>query len=217
MDVIIKGKQMDVNSRLQQFIERKVQKLSRLVGDGARLEVVVSEEKTRSARDRFSVQLALSGKTHAVRSEMSAVTTNAALDLALAKIMAQLGRKKDRQTSAKRRKVAPVKVLSLSRAGVLTPVADEAEEDFAEEMPDDQPADNQDGASINRERNEEIWTRILEIRRLPARSMDDQEVIAQMEMLGLSFFPFFNEATNSVNVMYRLDTGGYGLLVPETE
>ena len=29
--------------------------------------------------------------------------------------------------------------------------------------------------------------------------------------------PFFNEATNSVNVMYRLNKGAYGLLVPALE
>jgi len=44
--------------------------------------------------------------------------------------------------------------------------------------------------------------------------MGDQEVIAQMEREGLAFYPFFNQGTNSVNVMYRLDEGGYGLLVP---
>jgi|GEM_PF-458803 len=217
MDVIIKGKQMDVNSRLQQIIERKVQKLSRFAGDAARLEVVVSEEKTRSARDRFSVQLLLAGNMHVVRSEMSAANANIALDLALNKIMTQLGRQKDRQTTTRRHHTPPAKVLSLSRAGLLTPVADEAEVDFADEVPEEQLTDAQDGSSINHERNEEIWTRILEIRRLPARPMDDQAVIAQMELLGLSFLPFFNEATSSVNVMYRLDTGGYGLLVPEAE
>jgi len=47
--------------------------------------------------------------------------------------------------------------------------------------------------------------------------MGDQEVIAQMEALGLTFFPFYNEATDSVNVMYRLSKGGYGLLVPELQ
>jgi putative sigma-54 modulation protein len=56
---------------------------------------------------------------------------------------------------------------------------------------------------------------VLEIRRVPTKPMDDQEVIAQMEELGVSFLPFFNEATNSVNVMYKLGQGGYGLLVPE--
>jgi putative sigma-54 modulation protein len=47
--------------------------------------------------------------------------------------------------------------------------------------------------------------------------MSDREVIAEMEMSGLSFYPFFNEETRSVNVMYRLDKGGYGLLVPALE
>jgi len=47
--------------------------------------------------------------------------------------------------------------------------------------------------------------------------MSDQEVIAEMETHGLSFYPFFNEETRSVNVMYRLNEGGYGLLVPALE
>ena len=45
--------------------------------------------------------------------------------------------------------------------------------------------------------------------------MNHQEVIAQMQTLNLSFFPFYNEATDTVNVMYRLEKGGYGLLLPE--
>ncbi|MBO0791109.1 MAG: sigma 54 modulation/S30EA ribosomal C-terminal domain-containing protein, partial [Ktedonobacteraceae bacterium] len=63
----------------------------------------------------------------------------------------------------------------------------------------------------------EIWSRIIEIRRLPARPMSDREVIAQMEKSGADYYPFFNGETNSVNVMYRLDQGGYGLLVPAVE
>jgi len=38
-----------------------------------------------------------------------------------------------------------------------------------------------------------------------------------MEQEGNAFYPFFNAETNSVNVMYRLDNGGYGLLVPAQE
>ncbi len=57
----------------------------------------------------------------------------------------------------------------------------------------------------------------MEIRSVPTKPMDDQEAIAQMEALDLSFYPFINEATNSVNVMYRLPKGGYGLLVPTIE
>jgi len=73
------------------------------------------------------------------------------------------------------------------------------------------------GAAISSKQNEEIWSRVVEIRRMPTKPMDDQEVIAQMETLGLTFVPFFNEATNSVHMTYRLDKGGHVLLVPESD
>ncbi len=177
MQIIIKGKQVEVTPRLRQIIERKVQRLARLVDDGTRVEVTVTETQTRSARDRYSVQIALAYAAHPVRSEVSAVNANMALDLVLDKVITQLG-PGGAENAGKQVK---------SRH------------------------------SITSEQNEAIWSRVLEIRHLPTKPMGDQEVIAQMETLGLPFFPFFNEATDSINVMYRLDKGGYGLLVPELE
>ena len=77
MQIIIKGKQTEVQPRLREHIERKVQKLSRLVGSNARIEVTVSEEKTRSSHDRYTVQLAISNNSHAIHSEVSAANANA--------------------------------------------------------------------------------------------------------------------------------------------
>jgi putative sigma-54 modulation protein len=200
MQIIIKGRQMQVTPQLKQRIERKVQKLSRLVDEDARVEVTVSEEQTRSARDRYSVQLALAGGMHPVRSEVSALNTNAALDLALDKVMAQLGRQKQRKSALRRHQTA--RVLTLSRSGQLSVVEEEREEEeFFEE-------------AVSNEHNEEMWSRITEIRRLPTLPMDDQEVIAEMERTGVAFYAFFNAEMNGVNVMYRLEDGGYGLLVP---
>ena len=213
MQIVIKGKQMEVTPRLREYIERKVQKLGRLVDGEARVEVTVAEEKTRSARDRYSVQLALASATHPVRSEVSAVNANMALDLVLDKVIAQLGRKKDRHTSTLRHGTPAMKILSLSRSGALVPL--EEVEEGNESEAEDSYSDTTE--SIERKQNEEIWSRVVEIRRVPTKPMGDQEVIAQMETLGLSFFPFFNEATNKVNVMYSLGKGEYGLLVPELD
>jgi len=206
MQIIIKGKQTEVQPSLHEHIERKVQKLSRLVGSNARIEVTVSEEKTRSTHDRFTVQLAISNNSHAIHSEASATNANMALDLVLDKATAQLGRYKDRQTSTRRHRTPPVKVLSLSRSGSVSSIEEEGVEE--EELV---------ATPITEERNEEIWSRIMEIRQIQTKPMSDQEVIAEMEMNDLSFYPFFNEETGSVNVMYRLDKGGYGLLVPALE
>ena len=216
MQIVIKGKQMEITPPLRQYVERKVQRLSRLVDTDTRVEVTITEEQTRSARDRYSVQLAISHGSHPIHSEVSAVNANTALDRVLDKVMAQLGRQKDRQTSTRRHRTPPVKVLSLSRSGHLSPM--EEEPDAAEEQQDDlDMVVSEESEALVEEHNEEIWSQIMEIRRVSTKPMNDQEAIAELEALGLSFYPFFNEATNSVNVMYRLENGGYGLLVPALE
>jgi len=209
---------MEVTPRLRQHIERKVQRLSRLINQDSRVEVIVAEERTRSARDRYSVQLALSGGCSPIRSEVSAVNANMALDLALDKITTQLGRQKDRQKSTLRHRTPAMKILSLSRSGELSPVEDEQAGNSTQDTEQDMDGVDQDFTSaIAEERNEEIWSRVMEIRRVQTKPMDDQEAIVQMEALGIAFYPFFNEATNSINVVYRLGEGGYGLLVPALE
>ncbi|HLX40446.1 MAG TPA: ribosome-associated translation inhibitor RaiA [Ktedonobacteraceae bacterium] len=226
MNIIIKGKQMEVTPRLRQYIERKVQRLSRLVDAETRVEVTVTEEQTRSAHDRYCVQLALAGSVggfHPIRSEVSGLNANKALDVALDKVLAQLGRQKDRHTTTLRHHTLPVKILALTRSGDIIPLEKENEAyDGVGGQKRQDGLGEQDGEDasytnipVEQEQNEEIWLRVLEIRRVPTKPMDDQEVIAQMETLGVSFLPFFNEATNSVNVMYKLGQGGYGLLVPE--
>lgn len=213
MQIIIKGKQMEVPSQLRQHIERKVQRLSRLVNEHARVEVTVTEEQTRSAKDRYTVQIALSNSSHPIRSEVSAINANAALDRVLDKVTAQLGRQKDRLTRRKHH-ITSLKTLALSRTGSLTPL-EEVEE---EARPAQRPTAPEPAApAISEERNEEIWSKVMEIRHVPTRPMNDQEAIAEMEARGLPFYPFFNEETSSINVIYRLDTGGYGLLVPALE
>jgi len=206
MQIIIKGRQMQITPRLRQQIERKMQRIARLTEDDARVEVTVAEGQTRSAQDRYSVQVALSGNAHPVRSEVSALNASTALDLVLDKVAAQLGRQKKRQVV--RRQHAPsVRLLALDRSGHLSALEEEDEEYEEAEMPGVEQ-------KMDAEENEEIWSQVMEIRSLPAQPMTDQEVIVAMEKSGATYYPFFNEETGSVNVMYKLDNGGYGLLVP---
>ena len=209
MQIIIKGRQMQVTPQLRQRIERKIQRLSRLVDDEHRVEVTVAEEKTRSAQDRFSVQVALTGNAHPIRSEVSALNATTALDLVIDKVVKQLGRQKDRLTKTRRQHTPALKVLALTRSGRLSSVEEEEAEEMTAAI----------GDMVEEDENEQIWSRVMEIRRMPvpAKPLTDQEVIAQMEESGTSFYPFYNQETNSVNVMYRLEEGGYGLLVPAVD
>jgi putative sigma-54 modulation protein len=204
MQITVKSKQMDVSPRMRAHIEQKLQRLSRLVGDEGRMDVTVADEKTRSAKDRYVVHLELTNvrRMNPMRATASDVNVKTALDIALDKVTAQLGRQKGRHVAAHRLPVSPVQVLSLSRSGGVSGIEEEPFEDVV----------------LKPGENEEIWSQITEIRRVATRPMNEQEVIAEMDREGLPFYPFINSETNSVNVMYRLNSGdGYGLLVPATE
>lgn len=212
MQVIIKGRQLEVTPRLQGVIERKVQRFSRFVDDEVRVEVTVIEEKTRSAQDRFSVQLMIHDTTHPVHSEARAVNVNTALDLVVDKVITQISRQKDRQTRRVRstkHNAPPLKIMSLSRSGNIAVLEEEDEREEEERLATDEAV-----SQLPEDSNEEVWSQISEIRRVPSKPMNDKEAIAQMELDGSTFLPFFNEATGTVNVMYRLDNGSYGILVP---
>lgn len=202
MQITIKCKQMEISTRIRTHIEQKLQRLTRLAGDEARVEVMVADEKTRSSRDRYSVRLEFSNIPYSIRSAATAVNVTTALDVVLSKVTTQLSRQKGRHTTAHRLAESPVKILALSREGVVSGTTIE----------------NGHTNSLGSEENEEIWSQVMEIRRVQTKPMGEQEVIEHMNEAGLSFYPFFNGETNSVNVMYRLaNNQGYGLLVPAME
>jgi putative sigma-54 modulation protein len=47
--------------------------------------------------------------------------------------------------------------------------------------------------------------------------MDPEEAIEQMELLGHSFFVFYNADGGQINVVYRRRDGDYGLIQPEVD
>ena len=55
----------------------------------------------------------------------------------------------------------------------------------------------------------------VRVKHFPTKPMSVEEAIMQMNLLGHSFFVFFNNDTNVVNVLYRRHDSDYGLLVPE--
>ncbi len=55
----------------------------------------------------------------------------------------------------------------------------------------------------------------VRVKTFPTKPMSVEEAIMQMNLLGHSFFVFFNLDTGLVNVLYRRHDGEFGLLVPE--
>jgi putative sigma-54 modulation protein len=57
--------------------------------------------------------------------------------------------------------------------------------------------------------------KLIRTKRFPIKPMPVEEAILQMNLLGHSFFVFFNAETEEVNVLYRRRDGNFGLIEPE--
>ncbi len=57
--------------------------------------------------------------------------------------------------------------------------------------------------------------KIVKSKRFGIKPMDPEEACVQMELLGHSFYVFYNSQTDEVNVVYKRKDGAYGLIEPE--
>ena len=62
---------------------------------------------------------------------------------------------------------------------------------------------------------EEKELEVVKRKHFTVRPMSVEEAILQMNLLEHDFFMFFNDDTETMNVVYRRHDGKYGLLEPE--
>jgi putative sigma-54 modulation protein len=187
MQIILKGKNVEVTDWLRQYVEKKVNKLDRYLPDIQEARVELSVQKTRSSQDRQVAQLTVRGNGLILRAEERTDDMFAAIDAVIDKMHRQIARYKGKRKD---------------RWQGQGPARAEAE------LP---PLD----AEILEELTEEQTGRIVRVKRFAVSPMDEEEAIEQMELLGHDFFVFFNPNSGKLSVLYRRKDGNYGLLEPE--
>ncbi len=68
---------------------------------------------------------------------------------------------------------------------------------------------------IREDIDEDTDYKIVKTKRFSIKPMDLEEAILQMNLLSHNFFVFINAETETVNVIYKRNDGGYGLIEPE--
>lgn len=187
MQIVVKGKNMDVNERLRQFVEGKLSRLSRVVPSIAEAEVELSSEKTKSTDTRYVAQITLKTNGTLIRAEQSAGDAHSAVDVVLDKLDRQLTRYRSKRFGSYNKsgesRTSPAKVVEEEE---LVPEEEELEEG-----------------------------RIVRTKHFQMKPMDAEEALQQMQLLGHNFYVFFNSETNSVSVVYKRNDGDFGLIEPE--
>jgi putative sigma-54 modulation protein len=189
MQLTLRTKNRKLSPREEELIRKKIDRLRHLdqVSDA---EVVVSQERNKRG-DMQIIQLTLHAHGTLLRSEESDTEFNTALDAALAKIDTRLERYKGRWV--RRRK-------SHSDRDTLPVVLDGVE------ATDDEGDDEEDLESARP---------VVRTKRFAVQPMTKEEAVEQMELLGHSFFIYWDADDKLYAVVYRRNSGDYGVLQPE--
>ena len=192
MDIRIQAKNIDLNPQAEQYIQKKFSRLERHLPnlDDAKMEVSMTQ--ARATRDRVEAQMTLNISGYTLRGQDRGVNLFAAVD-AVTDIV-------DRQIRRFKGKVYHSSQAKKSRSG-FRDIPPEAIID----MPD----------TLGEEEALEEIGRVVRTKRHSMPPMSVEDAILQMEMLGHSFFLFFNMDSDEYNVAYRRRDGDYGVIEPE--
>jgi putative sigma-54 modulation protein len=194
MDIRIQAKNIDLNPHAEQYIQKKFERLRRHLPnlDDAKMEV--SRTQARSTRDRIQAQMTLNIAGYTLRGQDRGVNLFAAVDSVTDVV--------DRQIRRFKGKVYHSSQAKKSRSG-FRDIPPEAIID----MPD----------TLGEEEALEEIGRVVRTKRHSMPPMSVEDAILQMEMLGHSFFLFFNMDTGDYSVAYRRHDGDYGMIEPELD
>lgn len=188
MDVKIHSHNLEVTQRLENYVEKKTDRLDRYMPNLTEVNVDLSTENTRSVGERQVAQITVRDDRGTIlRAEERSNDIFAAIDAVVDKLYRQIKRYRGKQKRRWRGSGAQ----------------DEAT--IGEPLP------------LDEEDEEEIEQNIVRYKRFPIQPMSAEEAIEQMELLGHDFFVFFSAEEEAINVLYRRRDGNYGILQPDID
>jgi putative sigma-54 modulation protein len=190
MNIIIKGKQIEVSDQINEYVIKRISKLETFFADKdvKKVEVIISRESYKAKDLMWKVQTTvyLLGKT-VLRAEQKQQNVNAAIDEAVEKLEKQIDRYKNKLHSKVKRETSKSATMNEITSGY---------EDFA-----------------FFETN--LANEVIEKRKeFELESMFPDEAVERMTLLQHNFFLFTNKESGKIAVVYERDAGKYGLLEP---
>jgi ribosome hibernation promoting factor len=188
MDIVVRGKNVDVPPRLRKLAREKIRKISRFTHDAGRVEVDFSELRNRRVAANQVCDVIVHLKRNFVKAHAAATEPAAALDLVIDKVEHQVARIKEKRVTrthaARRSRNAAAEVDAVPVGG------------------SDDDEDDETG----------VASRIVKTKRLTTKPMGPEEAALQMELLGHDFFLFTNSENGHAAVLYRRRDGNLGLI-----
>ena len=201
MEIVVRGRNVEVPEHYRQHVEDKVGQLERFDGKlkMLRMDVELFHEKNpRQSSHCQRVEITLRGKGPVVRAEADGADFYAALDLAAQKLDNRLRRAADRRrVHHGRRTPASVRMADNTTVGV------EGALDLDRQLAD---------GPYMTDLDEHLPGRVVREKHHPATPMTVDQALHEMELVGHDFYLFQCADTGQPTVVYRRHAYDYGLI-----
>ena len=201
MDVIVRGRHLDLSQKFRDHAAEKLAKLDRFGVPLSRVDVEVTKEPNpRLAERAFDVELTCRGSGPVIRAEAASADKYAALELSYDRLEERLRRAAERRLSARRHAVPMGSSIAVD--AVMADI--DASMGAAGEVDDDE-LDVDDAVYVNgpivvREKTHE------------STPMSVADAVDRMELIGHDFYLFQDVGTDLPSVVYRRQNFDYGLI-----
>lgn len=187
MSITVTGRKMPVTEALRQYAEDKIGNSMKVMDiNPLDAEVVLHVEKNPANPRPAVCEVTLRTKGHIIHVEENEEDMYAAIDVAAAKVLRQLRKYKTKVVDRKVRAGAEGAAPTAAKPGEL---------DVNGLMEELTPEDE-----------------VVRVKEIEFEPLTEEEALVQIDLLGHDFFAYTDRDTNTVNVLYRRDNGGYGLL-----
>lgn len=207
MKLLVKGKNIDVSRRVQEYAEKRLSKLSlQLDDDVTRMELEITEEKNPRVSDNKVAEATLWTKGRALRAKESSPDVFASIDLVAEKLARQVKKYHDKRVQD--RHGGPHGHEKDRWKGALQDNGNGAgklPEGFEFET---QTTEDEGMARMGSQ------LRIVKTKQFSLGPMSPEEAAEQMSLVGHDFFVFVNDETGDTSVLYKRSDGQFGLIEP---
>ncbi len=194
MDIVVKGRNVEVPDHFRQHVQEKLAPSERLDSRVYHVDVELFHEKNpRQSSQCQRVEITVRGKGPVIRAEACAETFYAALDAAVLKLEARLRKSHDR------RRV---------HHGLRTPVS---AAEFAVSLTSTNGS-GPDTAVLEDDAPDDTDTLVVRDKTHEATPMTTPEALHEMELVGHDFFLFADKECGLPSVVYRRHGYDYGVI-----
>src|SRR5215211_2578131 len=205
MEIVVRGRNVEVPEHYRQHVEDKVGQLERFDTKLSRIDVELFHEKNpRQSAACQRVEITLRGKGPVVRAEAAGPDFYAALDMACAKLDNRLRRAADRRRVHHGRRTPASVRMSDNTVDAGAP-------ELAISSALDRDRELAEGPHVT-DLDEHLPGQVVREKHHPATPMTVDQALHEMELVGHDFFLFQCADTGQPTVVYRRHAFDYGLI-----